>query len=193
MKAVSIVTAAALAASLPWVGCTHKPDVNHLKTHSDDRMAFSYPGNWKITENVTEKGPPSYRYLFVESPGSAIFSITEFYMDTPVDLKTYVLRFLESQERNTRDAVKVGSLDLVKMGETSLRDADLVIMGRQREGFRHDFTLTLLDTKVPHIAHFYAIDDEQDETVILMDQAPEEDAAMERAGFDAIYGSLKLK
>ena len=187
------IIAAALAAALSLAGCGTKPDIDHLKTYSDKTIAFSYPGNWKITENVTETGPPSYRYLFVESPGSAIFSISEFYSAVPMDLKTYVLKFLESQQRNTQDAIKVGSLDLVKMGETSLQDIDLVIMGRKREGFKHTFTLTLLDTKVPHIAHFYAIDDAQDETLILMDQAPEEDAAGEKPGFDAIYGSLKLK
>jgi hypothetical protein len=129
------IIAAVLAAALSLAGCSTKPDLGHLKTFSDDRIAFSYPGNWKITENVTEKGPPGYRYLFVESPGSAIFSITQFYMDTPVDLKTYVLQFKESQQKNTQDAVRVGSLDLVKMGETSLQDTDRVIMGRKRGEF----------------------------------------------------------
>jgi hypothetical protein len=175
--------------SLLVSGCEPAPAIRAPKSYSESAIAFSYPGNWSITEDVTEPGDPEVRYLFIESPGAAIAIIQSF---APA-LDWTVEEFAEDFMASTVDEVDGGSYVGIPTRAAAGRAEPVrrSVAGQVRTGVRNRFSVSALGERVPHTSLTFRVE-AADASVFLVLQAATEDWNKVEPGFDLIARSLRV-
>lgn len=79
---------------------------------------------------------------------------------------------------------------LVNYGDGSSEDIERELLGQNRPGKRKRFTLSLLGQSLPHTTDMYFAE-LPERTVVVFVQAPDEDLAKVRPGFEQVLSSLK--
>lgn len=151
------------------------------KLYDKDGLRFSYPDNWKVTEDeVLENG---LRYVNVEDDDNTVFILSMFTAEDPMDLDEYA----ENIATGMPEEVSIGKLSEVKK-EIAIR----MIAGKNTQGIRHKFSISILGEVAPHTRDFFRIDGATYAPIIMI-QAPDEDWNAANKEFQVIFDSLKFE
>ena len=161
--------------------CENNADLKNTKDYAKDGLTFTMPGNWNVTEDSDAEG---YRYLIVETPGDAILTVNIFPKDeSSLHLKEYVDWFIEETINN----FPIGSRDEGIMTKISYSDGD-----KQFNGFKNEFTVSLVGVDIPHIAMF-STKESNLKIAYIHSQVAVEDLAKTEQGFELIQSSFMLE
>ncbi|MDJ0986748.1 MAG: hypothetical protein QNJ26_14495 [Desulfobacterales bacterium] len=161
-------------------GCERPADVASPLMYDHHSIRFSYPANWQVTEDVEQ---PGFRYLFVETPGDAIF-IAQIYSEQ------YALtldEFAESFSESTKQEVPIGKIE-----ENVFFEAEKETTSGMQIGIKENFNIVLLGEKVPHTREYFSINT-IDKRAFLISQAAAEDWIKVEPGFDLIFSSFVVE
>ena len=150
------------------------------KEYSKDGVKFTYPDNWKITEDNIIEGKS--RFINLEDADNSIMAITLPEAGYTFELKEYSDNYVESMKTE----IPIGTLT-----DSSTEDTQRKINGQQNQGIRKKFSITLLGEKVPHIVDFFSVPSREGDAIVLI-QVPEEDWKAADKEFQIIFDSLKL-
>lgn len=153
-----------------------KADITSPKTHQTGDITFSYPGNWKITEDwdMTE-----LQSFIIETPGDAIVIYQAFPIDEADKLEAYVENFSNLSE----EEIAIGSVS--KPTFTRLPDT---------AGFtwiKEEFEIRLLGESLPH-SRLYGTKTIADRQAFIIFQVAEENYKQVLPGFQLIRDSIKI-
>ena len=171
--------AAAVWASLciGLAACEKAADISSPLVYDTDGVSFSYPGNWQVTEDTTEQG---FRYVFVESPGDAIFIIQLYQNNFDLSLRQFAEDF-SSGARN--------ELTIIGISDSTFESIE-------KAGFsaaiRERVSLNWAGESIPHIRDYY-MREAGPLIVYVIAQVATEDLAMVEPGFDLILASFRVK
>lgn len=175
---VAIPVLVVISISLLLAGCWESPaDISNPQTYDKDGLTFTYPGNWKVVEDVA--GDP-VRYLFVESPGEALVIVQ---VDSSGQAKS-LKPFAESFSQRAATETPIGSTGQNEFGPLETRAA--------YEAIQEKFSITLLSVEVSH-TRVYLRKASGDTTLFIINQASDEDLASVEPGFDQISTSLEMQ
>ncbi|MEL7542651.1 MAG: hypothetical protein AAGJ70_02630 [Pseudomonadota bacterium] len=166
-----IVTVGLLAGCLDEM----EPDLANLKTFGDDRVAFSYPGNWRVevdADNATIQTISSsgamYLGVIAELDGLTVTEWAELFDDGRSTLPTWLF---ESRPTETPEIASAGPL------QTYTQKSEDVFL-----------SLIRLPYVTIHTRH------EHEENVVMTTLVvAEEDYAIIRPGYELVRSSLALK
>ncbi len=145
-------------------------------TYKKEGLSFSYPGNWKIFD---DKGSEDIRYIFIESPGNAIFSIQTCLNQEAIPLQQFAEQFSEIvKQEDTSSMMSNSSFSDFEEGELY--------------GIQENFLSKALGSQSPHIRRYYSVTN-NNKTAYLISQVAREDLTKVDAGFNLILSSLILK
>jgi len=161
-------------------GCERVADISSPIKYENEGISFSYPRNWKVTEDVRRQ---DFRYIFIESPGDAIFIVQIYSRNDAVSFNEFVRWFSSQSKKET----PVG-----KMEDNTFSTVEKTTHGEGVKGVKENFSMTLLGTQVPHIREYYTIDS-NDEVAFLVGQAATEDLSKTEPGFDLILSSFVIE
>ena len=162
------------------IGCEQKADIQSPFHFANDLFSFDYPANWDITEEETMEWGG---YIFIESPGDAIFIIEKYPKEDALALNDFVTGFVESFQ----EELPVGDFQSV-----SRIPIEQEISGVALQGVRERFLLRLLGEEVPHRRTYFSLEGRHD-VVYLTAQTAEEDIPLVQAGFELIWNTFKIK
>jgi hypothetical protein len=161
-------------------GCEKAADISSPAIYKKRSIHFSYPKNWKITEDAEQKDT---RYIFIESPGDAIFIIQIYPKQDAISLNEFAEWFsAQTEQENSIGNINKSSLSAV---EKSLYSA-------KTKGIKEKFSIALLGMQVPHIREYYSIDS-GNKIAFLVSQTATEDLNKVEVGFNLILGSFFLE
>jgi len=161
-------------------------------SYNKGAVALRYPGNWKITEDKTEKSTGvKIHYLNVESPDNGIFLIVVFSKPIPLTVQQWHQNLASARGRHVEDMTRVGGKEFGKAKQGKTTEIVATIGGKKTPGVREKFNMTLLGEAVPHITEVFRVSNKA-RTAYLQTQAPEEDWAKERPGFNLVLSSFRL-
>jgi hypothetical protein len=165
---------------LGLLGCEKAADISSPIKYEKENVSFSYPQNWKVTEDV---GQQDVRYLFVESPGDAIFMALIYSKNDAVPLSEFV-EWFSSQ---SREETPIGNV-----GKSSFSAVEKNKFSPRMKGIKENFAISLLGEQTPHIREYYAMDT-KNKIAFLVAQAATEDLSKVAPGFDLILSSFAVK
>ena len=184
--------AGAAALLLIVVSCERPADVESPKDYSKGGISFQLPGNWKVTEDVTEPGEREFRYIFVESRGSALVVIQRYRPAVDYSTEAFAEEFIRSAMEETENMATLGPLKPVKSNVGAAAPIRAVVAGEERDGVEQTFSVTVLGEHVPHKARAFKV--EQDDSVVfIVSQVSIEDWALVAPGFELITASLEVE
>jgi hypothetical protein len=164
--------------------CEKMADVNSPQFYSKDGLSFSYPGNWKITEEEAfEALGEKTKTINVESPGDAIVIICAYGFEVDQTLKEFAKEFSDSM----KDEIPLG-----KVGESRFSEITREGKAGQMQGFRNKLEMTFVGENIPHVQEFFALK-KKGKTAFIVCQSAEEDVEMTEPAFRQIVGSLELE
>jgi hypothetical protein len=167
---------ATLVASLLVTGCEEREaDLGSAKIYQRHGIFFSYPGNWKISEESNEIG---IRYVFVETPGNAIAIIQLFPLEVAQTLNQYSRDYASA----AAEATAIGKISVSKFQDLGMKNGYARI--------KETFSITLLGEEVPHVRTHWSKDVAGSRGFIIC-QAATEDLPKVEAGFGLLAESLK--
>jgi hypothetical protein len=178
-----LITTVALMAVLAAFGCERPPDLDSPKRFSDSAngIVFQYPGNWKVTDE-------SEGYVEVSSTADAVFMVV--HMDkTEAGALDEFAKVLDDERQAELERLFGGAVDITP---TKSKKIAKKVKAADGKAVRHDFTLSLLNEKVPHIAEYHAVDG-QGRRHYLTAQAATEDWDTVEPGFKLIYDTYQAK
>lgn len=161
-------------------GCEEKPDIENPIRYEKDGISFSYPGNWKVTEDEANY---DIRYLFVESTGNALLTLQIIPTDMDFSLSEHAVNFSQSAADNIQtERIDEGQFTEIQSTENH----------SSWDGIKEEFSIYLPGQKVPHIRKYYhqVLDKSH---VVMIYQASEEDFQTVEPGFDFILQSFESK
>ena len=161
-------------------GCEKAADISSPLKYSQDKLSFSHPGNWKMTQDEMQN---NFRFIFVESPGDAIMTILVFPEKGDESLQDFASRFSAS----AREATPVGTLS-----EGVFTEKERIFKNKKLKGLHEKFSITLLGTDVPHIREFYSIES-KNAVAYLIPQTASEDAQKTEPGFELILSTFSIQ
>ena len=167
----------ALALSLTLSCGEPSAQVGKPKLYSKDGVTFSYPGNWKVTEDSNQ---PDFRYIIVETPGDAIFGIHIFPEALAMGLKDYAQWYVDDMSK----ALPVGRITTSAFAPTR--------MSGGFEMIKEEFSISLLGETIPHTRHFRR-KQTGSEVCYLTSQAASGDYLKASPGFDQIVNSFTYR
>jgi len=151
-------------------------DVSSPGVYEKGRLAFQYPGNWKIGEDHNLEG---IHHLTVETSGDAV-----------VIVQLYPPELAQPLEEFAREFAKVAGEEL-PIGRVT--GSKFTPQGKSG-GFdvlQEDFTLQLLGEKIPHVRRYFS-QDFGARHCFLICQVAAEDLGKVEAGFRQIATTLKV-
>ena len=154
-------------------------DVASPAKYEGKSIQFSYPRNWKVTEDSREEG---FRFISVESPGSASLMVHVYPKQDAVSLRDFVEWFSTATKHESS----------LSTTTTSFSDIESSAFSPSKKGVREISTTKISSTVMSFIRDYYVIDT-GDKRGFLITHAPEEDLATVKPGFDLILGSFALK
>jgi hypothetical protein len=178
---VVVVGAASFALILiSFLGLERAADISSPASYAKQDIRFSYPRNWEVTEDVQREG---YRYLFVESPGAAMFIAQIYSKQDAVPLSKFAERF-SAQARQ--------DIPVANIGRSSFSAIEKATVSGRKKGIREGLSLTLLGMQVPHTREYYLID-ANDKIAYLISQTATEDLSKVQPGFNLIFRSFVVE
>ncbi|RFA29286.1 hypothetical protein CAI21_09375 [Alkalilimnicola ehrlichii] len=172
MKTANLLLVLIVIAGL--AGCEKAADVASPELYEKHGVSFSYPGNWKITEDAQQG---SVRQIIVESPGDAIVIALIYPAADAVSLNEFAERFASHVQQ------EASIITMDKATFSSSPEANTRI--------RERFNVSLLGVKVPHVREYNRAEG-GDTVAFLVSQAAEEDLAKVKPGFELIVDTFKL-
>lgn len=162
--------------SVGLTACEQYADIASPQVYDSSNIRFSYPDNWQVTEDASKQG---FRYIFIESPGDAIFIIQIYDNDIAIGLGDFASNFSAAANDETA---------YVNVSDSIFEDI-------QKTGFpmaiRERFSLSLAGETVPHIRDYY-IDEHGSHIVYFIGQVSTECLDMVAPGFDLILSSFRV-
>jgi hypothetical protein len=162
------------------LGCEKAADISSPIKYEKENVSFSYPQNWKVTEDVRQQ---DLHYIFVESPGDAIFIIQIYSKNGAVSFNEFV-EWFSSQ---SKAEIPVG-----KMEESIFSTVEKGNIATGMKGIKENFSITLVGEKVPHTREYYTVDSDN-EIAFLVTQTATEDMRKTESGFDLILSSFVIE
>lgn len=180
--------AAALVAALLVAACETTPDVGNSKSYAKDGISFDHPGNWSVTEDVTTAG---VRYLFVESPGSALLAALIHTPPTDESLEDFAVGFRRRLIQAVDDRALLEASKSSTPSEVGV-PVRAVVMGAPRDGVEHALAASALGEVVPHKFRAFKVE-LRSATIFLVAQAASEDWTLVAPGFDLVLSSFEVE
>ena len=159
--------------------CEKTADISNPIENSKSGVHFSIPGHWIVTEDEDNN---DFRYIFIESPGDAIFMVEVYRYENPFSLKEYVDLSVEEY----RNDFYMGKVNRNTFSEINIKAA-----AREWDGIRNQFSVKVMGIEVPHVQDFYAIESES-RVAYLSSQVAEEDFEKVSDGFELILKSFRF-
>lgn len=184
MKYLSYLLVAILGAALSVLpACSERlADLDKPKTYQQDGVSFVYPGNWKVTEDTTIENA---RFIFLESTAEAIIKVEIYPFDESYELEEFVELDIESLNEEYPKMFNISNSHAVSPTVTSLANVDL-------EGFKYEFTISLLGVDVPHVSSYYQFNSET-QAAYISQQVSVEDLGKVVGGFHLVLESFKIE
>jgi hypothetical protein len=151
------------------------------KEYRKDGLSFSYPDNWRITEDtIIDQG---IRHVNIEDSDNSLFIVQIMSFEMTVDLEEYADTFV----KDIAAKIPVGNISGVTSEVTNRS-----ISGRNYDGVRRRYSMSLLGETVSHTVDFFLIESENSRTLLTI-QAPDEDRKAAEPEFKVISDSLKFE
>jgi hypothetical protein len=159
------------------IGCGEpKADLSAPKKYSKGGITFSYPKNWKVSEEIYT---PDVHYVSVETPAEAIVILQSYSIDIADEFSDYSKTF---------SADASGELTIGKIATTKLVELP---QAKGYEWISEGFCISLLGESIPH-KRLYGCKDVGDRRLFLIFQVSDEDAVNVQSGFELIRDSLRI-
>ena len=153
-------------------------DITHLQTYSQHRITFSYPGNWKISEDSVTSG---VRQIYFDTPGDAMI-VLQFQPDDQMSpLQKLVQIYSDAFAESTGTMLQITSGQRTPVKESP-----------NHQSMTETFTVTVLGTGVPHTRHYHRISMNTRACFTIL-QVADEDLTKVTPGYEKIVTSLQLK
>ena len=163
------------------VGCEKIADISDPLKYEKENLNFLYPRNWKVSEDIQDKN--GLRYLFVESPASAILATQIYSKANASSLREFAEWY--SSQRN--DEIAIGDIE-----KTSFSTVEKIVSNHKTKGLREEFTITLLGIDTPHTCEYYIVNS-GNKVAFLVSQSATEDLKKVKPGFDLILKTFMVK
>jgi len=150
--------------------------------YEKDGLSFSYPANWEVTEDTENE---DIRFVFVESPGSAIIKIEVYPKEQSFKLKEFVELDVEAL---IKEIPSILALD----GDNKIEKIKTSINGVELNGYKYEFNISVVNIDVPHISEFYSFPSLK-KVAYLTNQVATEDLEKVNGGFKQVLATFKLK
>lgn len=145
-----------------------------------DNIIFTYPGNWKVAEDVARN---NFRYLFLEGPDGAIMIIHIYLKHHALNLRDFVDRFAGQTEQE------------IPLGKTDNNYFSTVVRkttSGSKTGLREKFSLMVGSAQIPHVREYVRME-AKNKVVFFISQAPEKERDGVEPGFDLILTTFSLE
>ena len=185
---LGFVTALALSTLSSGCGLLGEPtpDVANPKSVLYQGFTFDHPGNWSgkgTTETIETFEVNTFN---LESKGSALVMVQVAHPALGYSPDEFMKGFMDG----VTDAVdeEFGGLIGAEAGGTV--PLTKTVMGEEWIGRKGRFTVSVLNERVPTTTEMFGADIDENTTVIIYLQAPNEDIAKVTPGFDQVVGSF---
>jgi hypothetical protein len=162
-------------------GCEKVADISSPVIYEKENISFSYPRNWKVTEDVKQQ---NFRYLFIESPGSAIFMVQVYSKNDAVPFDVFVEWFSSTNRDDTPVVLNIGKSTFSTVEESKFSP--------DFKGIKENFSMTLLGEQMPYKREYFTISS-NNKVAFLVAQAATEDLSKVEPGFDLILNSFVIE
>ena len=178
MKAYTLIFGLFLSVLIS--GCERAADVKAPQQYDHARVRFAYPGNWKVTDDTQGE---HHRYIFIESPGSAIFVVHIYPKDDAASLDEFASWF---------SAAASEEMPMVDFANSTFSSVEKLALGTDLIGKKEEFSVTLLGEELPHTREYFTRD-AGDRVAYMITQTANEDSGKVSPGFDLLLGSFTLE
>lgn len=169
-----------LLSVLVLAGCERVADVSKPQGYDKGGIRFSYPANWKVSDDTEEEG---VRNVIVESSADSIFVVQAYPRSVAFSLNDYA--------QNISDEIGV-SLPVGKQENVRFARSRTDVKGGQDvEAIDETADLNMLGQRVPLTRSYYRIDG-GDRVLLMFHQSTAEDQAKVSPGFDLILQTVQL-
>ena len=161
-------------------GCKIASDSSSPIKYEKENISFSYPQDWKVTEDVIKQ---DIRYLLVEGPDEAIFAAQIYPKKDAVSLNEFVEWF----SSKSREETPIGNI-----GKSSFYVVERNIDSSNKKGIKENFSIIYIGENIPHIREYYTTNSNS-KSVFLIVQAATEDLSKVEPSFNLILGSFVVE
>ena len=178
-------------------GCETAPELRHPQSYSKDGISFRYPSNWSVSEDVETPGASGYRYLFIDSPGSATVIVQHYQPGTAQSVEAqsveeFAGNFHRKLIETVGDVARVGPLKPFSGQAGTSAPVRAVVAGVPRGGIEYSFSISGAGQQVPHKFRAFKVESAS-ATTFLVAQAATEDWDLVAPGFDLVLGSFEVE
>jgi len=169
---------------------TSEPELSSPNVYQHDNLTFSYPGNWKITDEYTEEDEGvEYYSIVIDSSQDGICILQFAQPETDETLEQYADDYISDLVGDVEES----SMQLVQ-GEINqeAKPIQARILGKVREGLSRQFSVSILGEKISYHATFYKFN-HQGHSIFLLSNVPIEEWNMTQAGVELIYKTLEIE
>ena len=152
-------------------------DTDNPLIYEKEGVRFSYPGNWKITEDTVDI---SSHHIFIESPGNALFSIQIFSSIDAIPLHQFAEQFSELTQQK--------GFPRISNSVFSELEGSINPTGRY---VQENFSIEVSGKQALHIRRYYSVGKNK-KIAYLISQTATEDFPKVNAGFTLILTSFNL-
>jgi len=164
------------------------PDLETKKTVEAAGLQVDYPGNWEAVVEAEDVEGTMFTTVTIESSGNALAMIQVFEPAVAIGPQEAFAAFIDGM-KEAASAEFGGVFELSVRGEEAFsRD----VLAQTWDGRTGTVEVEVFGEKVPNRIQTLQRTTE-DETIIIIAQAPIEDWAKVEPGFDAIYDGLVEK
>ena len=154
-------------------------DIASPAIYEQAHVRFLYPRNWKIAKDTRRD---RFRYLLVESPGSAGFVILVYPKQRASSLSAFVERFSKAS----------GHESPIKLSRSSISRIENSDFSPSKRGVRETLSAKHAGISVSIVREYYRVD-AGEEVGFLISVAPTEDVRKAKPGFDLILRSFVIE
>ena len=91
-------------------GCERAPDLENPLPYAKNGIEFSFPGNRRVTKDVSQAGEIDYRYILVESHLGAIVMLQRFSSQIEWTIEEFAAQHLATVLKSAEDLGTLGPL-----------------------------------------------------------------------------------
>ncbi len=142
-------------------------------------IRFSYPGNWKITEDMEDEDNQN---IFIESPGNAVFIIQIYLSQDSVPLPQFAEQFSNIANQETSSSM---------ISNYSFSDLEELTTQGNRYGIQENFSIKVLGNQLSHIRRYYSVTN-NNRVAYLISQATTESLTKVETGFSLILETFSF-
>jgi hypothetical protein len=132
-----------------------------------------------------------FRYLFVESPGSATVIVQYHEPRLDLSVQEFAAEFHRKAIEETENLARLGPLRPLSVRAGNAASVRSVVAGIPREGVEQSFSVSAAGEQVPHRFRAFKVETAS-ATAFLVVQAATEDWNLVAPGFDLVLASFDL-